>query len=302
MTSSSSRALPYAAVAIAASSWGAWGLIIRRAEAIAPMPAALESTVVMATITLVAGVASLRDRASEARTWKTWACVGWYGVADVLNMLLFFSAYKLTIAVAVLTHYLTPIFVALMAPLVLREKMTPRTAFAIAVSFFGLAVMLAPSSGGASKTAVWTSAALGGASAVFYASNVLVNKFVTGAFSVGKAMFWHGVVATLLGLMLVPTRAWAHVEPRAVVFLGVAAIAPGGVTGLAFLWGLRRMPAAHASTLTLLEPVVSLFLGSAVLGERMRTLAVVGGALILTGAVMVMTPGPAPALARKEAE
>ncbi|HXN30682.1 MAG TPA: DMT family transporter [Polyangiaceae bacterium] len=281
--------LPYAAVALAAGSWGAWALVIRHAEAIAPMPAALESTIVMAVITVVAGLASLRDRAAAPRTWKAWACVGWFGIADLFNVLLFFAAYKLTIAVAVLTHYLTPVFVALMAPLVLREKMTVRTGLAIAVSFFGLAVMLAPSGPGASATVVWTSAALGSASAVFYASNVLVNKFVVGAFSTSQAMFWHGVVATLVGLAMVPPGAWTAVDPHAVGFLAVVAIGPGALGGLAFVWGLRRMPAAHASTLTLLEPVVSLVLGAGVLGERVGALAVLGGALILTGAVLVMT-------------
>jgi len=283
------RALPYAAVALAASSWGSWGLVIRHAEAIAPMPAALESTVVMAVIAAVAGIASLRDRAASSRTWQAWACVGWFGVADMFNVLLFFAAYKLTIAVAVLTHYLTPIFVALLAPLVLRERMTARIGFAIALSFFGLAVMLAPSGGGATAAAVWTSAALGSASAVFYASNVLVNKFVAGAFSTSQAMFWHGVVATLVGLAMVPRGAWANVDLRALGFLALVAIGPGALGGLAFVWGLRRMPAAHASTLTLLEPVVSLILGAGVLGERVGALAVLGGTLILTGAMLVVT-------------
>jgi drug/metabolite transporter (DMT)-like permease len=283
------RALPYAAVALAAGSWGAWGIVIRRAEAIAPMPAALESTIVMAVITIVAGLTSLRDPVAMRRSWQAWACVGWFGVADILNVLLFFAAYKLTIAVAVLTHYLTPIFVALTAPLVLREKMTARTGFAIAVSFLGLAVMLGPSGSGAGAKAVWTSAALGTGSAIFYASNVLVNKSIAGSFSTSQAMFWHGVVATLIGLALVPPGTWAVMDPHAVSFLAVIAIGPGALGGLLFVWGLRRMPAAHASTLTLLEPVVSLVLGVAVLGERVGALAILGGALILAGAVLVMT-------------
>jgi drug/metabolite transporter (DMT)-like permease len=283
------RGLPYAAVALAASSWGAWALLIRHAEAIAPMPAVLESTVVMAVIAIVAGVASLRDPVAPRRSWRAWACVGWFGVADLFNVLLFFAAYKLTIAVAVLTHYMTPILVALVAPMVLREKMTARTAFAIAVSFFGLAVMLAPSGTGASARVVWTSAALGTGSAVFYASNVLVNKFVVDSFSTSQAMFWHGVVATLLGLAMVPHGAWAAIDPHAVAFLAVVAIGPGALGGLAFVWGLRRMPAAHASTLTLLEPVVSLALGARILGERIGPLAVLGGALILAGAILVLT-------------
>jgi drug/metabolite transporter (DMT)-like permease len=285
--------LPYAAVALAAISWGTWGIIVRRADAIDPMPAALESGIVMAVVALTCGALCLRDRrrAARRRTWKEWAGVGWFGVADLLNVLLFFAAYKLTIAVAVLTHYLTPIFVAITAPLVLREKMTGRTGAAIAVSLCGLAVMLAPSDASAPATAVWTSAALGTGSAVFYASNVLVNKVVADAFSAREALFWHGVVATLVALVLVAPRAWAHVDPHAALFLAVMAVGPGALGGLAFVWGLRRMPAAHASTLTLLEPATSVLLGAAFLGERVSVRALIGGTLILGGAVAVMVQG-----------
>jgi drug/metabolite transporter (DMT)-like permease len=290
------RAVPYAAVALAASAWGTWGLVIRHSEAIGPMPAALESAIVMAVITVVAGAMSLRDRAARRRTWKSWACIGWFGVSDMLNVLLFFAAYKLTIAVAVLTHYMTPIFVALTAPFVLREKMTARTGFAIAVSFAGLAVIFAPSVGAAAGAAVWASAVLGTGSAVFYASNVILNKFVIDAFSTSQVMFWHGIVATPLALSLVPPAAWATIDTHAAAFLAVAAIGPGALAGLAFVWGLRRMPAVHASTLTLLEPLVSVLLGAAVLRERVGTSAAVGGGLILAGAVLVMTQAREPAM------
>jgi drug/metabolite transporter (DMT)-like permease len=49
------------------------------------------------------------------------------------------------------------------------------------------------------------------------------------------------------------------------------------------------MPAAHASTLTLLEPLVSLVLAAALLGEPLTWRAVLGGALILAGSMIVMT-------------
>jgi len=290
------RALPYLAVALAASSWGTWALVVRRAEAIAPMPSALESTVVMAVITIVAGATSLRDRVAARRTWQAWASVAWFGVADILNVLLFFAAYKLTIAVAVLTHYLTPIFVALVAPFVLRERMTARTGWAIAVSFLGLAVMIAPSGAAASGATVWKSAALGAGSAVFYASNVLVNKSIVGSFSTSQAMFWHGIVATAVGLSLVPPGSWARIDSHAIMFLALAALGPGALGGLAFVWGLRRMPAAHASTLTLLEPVVSLVLGAWALGESVGAPAILGGAMILTGGLLVMTQPREPVL------
>ena len=49
------------------------------------------------------------------------------------------------------------------------------------------------------------------------------------------------------------------------------------------------MPAAHASTLTLLEPLVAVVAGSVVFGETLGARALAGGALILAGALTVMT-------------
>jgi drug/metabolite transporter (DMT)-like permease len=283
-----SRAAAYASVAIAAVAWGTWGLAIRRTEAMGPMPTSLESTIVMAVTTAVTGVMSLRDRVARRATWRARGWVAALGVADAFNVLLFFAAYKITIGVAVLAHYLTPILVAIASPLFLRERLTRRTVLAIAASFAGLAVMLAPSDHPAGMAAVWTSAAFGAGSAIFYASNVVMNKFVVDQFSTSETMFWHGVVATPLLAAFVPRAAWAAIDARAAVFLAVVSIGPGALAGAAFVWGLRRMPAAHASALTLLEPLVSVLIGAALFGESLGGRGLVGGALILGGAFAVM--------------
>jgi drug/metabolite transporter (DMT)-like permease len=283
------RLLPYAAVAFAACAWGTWGLVIRHADAIAPgTPVAVQSTLVMAVITVTTGLAAIVDRVPGRATWRTRGWVAWLGVSDALNLLLFFAAYKLTIAVSVLAHYLAPVFVAIAAPLVLRERMTARMALAIGTSFAGLAVMLVPSAGGADARTVWVSAALGAGSAAFYASNVIVNKFVVREMSTSETMFWHGVVATPLLAAFVPPGAWGNLDARGALFLGAATVGPGALAGLAFVWGLRRMPAAQASTLTLLEPLVSIAFGAAALGERLGLHTAMGGALILTGSLVVM--------------
>ncbi len=283
------RLLPYLAVAGAACAWGTWGLVIRHTEALGAMSTALESTIVMAIITITTGVVSLRDRKDVRATWAARGWVAWLGVSDSMNVLLFFAAYKLTLTVSVLTHYLTPIFVALAAPFVLRERMTARAAVAIATSFIGLAAMLAPAGSAAPSALILTSAALGAGSAVFYASNVLVNKFVAASYSSSETMFWHGVVATPLLAAFVPPAAWRAVDLHAAGYLALASIGPGGLAGIAFIWGLRRIPAAHASTLTLLEPLVSIVLAASVLGEPLGPRAVLGGTLILAGSVVVMT-------------
>lgn len=285
------RSLPYAAVALAACSWGTWALLLRKTEAIAPMGPALESTIVMATMTLVSGLTMLRDRTRHAATWGARAWVAWLGVSDAMNVLLFFAAVRLVIAVAVLVHYLTPVLVAIAAPFALRERLTRRTASAVAASVAGLFVMLAPTSGSADKSAALWSAAFAAGSAVFYASNVIVNKLIASAFSPSEVMFWHGVVATPLLALVVPRASWTTIDPRAAGFLALVAIGPGAFAGLAYVWGLRRMPAAHASTLTLIEPLVAISLGAALFGEPFGLRTFIGGALIVASSLVVMRGG-----------
>jgi drug/metabolite transporter (DMT)-like permease len=281
-------ALAYIVVAAAASSWGTWALTLRHTEALAPLPPQLETTVVFAVMTAVAWVVARVDRTGVRPDRASMIAVIWLGVSDALNVALYFAAVRISATVAVLTHYLTPLLVAAASPLVLRERLARKTALAVLLSLLGLGVMLAPDGERASSSSLGWCASLGAGSAVFYASNVIINKVVARAYSPSEAMLWHCVVATPLLAALVPVDAWRVADPKAISFLALVAVGPGALAGLAFVWGLRRMPAAHASTLTLLEPLVAVFIAVSVLGEPLSVHVVVGGVLILAGSAAVM--------------
>ena len=282
------RAGGYALVALAAMQWGTWPLILRNA----PMPPALQSAILMLVLTVVSFPVMLGDRVRARPSAAQWAAVAFLGVSDALNVVLFFAAYqRTTVAIAVLTHYLTPIFVALAAPLVLREKAGPRTFVAVAVAFTGLILLLRPWSAGLGMTEL-LGAALGAGSAVFYASNVLVNKRLARVFSGSELMFFHGLVAAPLLFALVPRAEYGLVSSHALWVVTLGSLGPGAVGGLFFVWGLRRIPASQASVLTLLEPFVAVLLAAAVMGQSLGMVAVIGGLLILLGAVLVVTGRP----------
>ncbi len=291
MSASSGKraAVGYALVAAAASSWGFWPWFLRHAEAYGPIDAALESTVALGVLTLVSGLLVFRDRLAVKATRLAWVGVAWLGVGDALNDLFFFRAYQTTtVAVAVLTHYLTPILVAVSAPFLLREKSDPRTKIAVALSFAGLVLLLEPWQTVLARSLV-LGAAFGAASAVFYASNVIMNKALVPTFSGSEMSFWHGVVATPLVALFVPAGAWSHIDRRGLVWLLAGAVGPGAMAGLCFVWGLRRIDATRASTLTLLEPLVATcVVGALIYGERPGGLAILGGLLILVGAAIVL--------------
>jgi len=132
-------------VAVAACAWGTWPLLLRYAETYGPIDAWVESVVIMAVLTVASAPFVLRDRVRTRGSLRGWAGVAWMGVADAVQMALFFRAYqKTSVAIAVLTHYLSPVIVAVAAPVVLKERADRRTAGAVALSFTGLVVLLEP--------------------------------------------------------------------------------------------------------------------------------------------------------------
>jgi drug/metabolite transporter (DMT)-like permease len=275
----------YVLVAGAAIGWGMWPLILRHAV----MPAALQSAILLIVMTLGSVPVMIKDRVRAKARPVHWLGVAWLGVADALNVALFFAAYqRTTVAIAVLTHYLTPVLVALAAPRLLGERPQARTFGAVAISFAGLALLLQPWSKQLSSSDL-VGAALGAGSAVFYASNVFVNKRLAHVFSASELMFFHGLVAVPFLWAMVPSGALGAATASSVMTVVLGSLGPGVLCGLMFVWGLRRIAASHASILTLLEPFVAVLVAVLFLGQELGPGRMFGGLLILTGAVVVLT-------------
>jgi drug/metabolite transporter, DME family len=158
----------------------------------------------------------------------------------------------------------------------------------VAIGFLGLVLLLEPWKTGSHPTDL-TGAVFGAASAVFYASNVLFTKRLVRAFSGSEQMFFHCFVAIPLLAVMVPLEEWRAFDVHAAGVVALGSLGPGALAGLFFVWGLRRVPASRASTLTLLEPLVAVLIGVGVYGESLGGHGIVGGALILVGAGLVIS-------------
>jgi drug/metabolite transporter (DMT)-like permease len=109
------------------------------------------------------------------------------------------------------------------------------------------------------------------------------------SFTCGQMLF--GAAAQLL-LSLV-TGEWSRFDPAAISWQGMVAIAYlvvfGSIIGLnCYLWLLTRVAAPKVATYALVNPVVALVLGAAVLGERVTLLAMVAAVLVLVGVALIV--------------
>lgn len=275
-------------VAVAAMGWGTWPFFLRAAEQDGAIPPALEAFASMLALTLTSALLVRRDRIRVRAAPRDWAKIGVLGVGDALNVVFFFAAYQRTsVAIAVLTHYLTPALVALAAPLLLGEAWRRRTLTAVSLSSIGLVFLLAPWSAERHAEDL-VGAAFGAASAVCYASNVLTSKHLVPVFSGSEMTLYHALVAVPLIALMVPVEAWSHLTLHAALWLGAGALTAGALCGLMFVWGLRHLHASHASTLTLFEPFVATVGAALVLHEPLGALSILGGGLILAGAALAV--------------
>jgi len=109
------------------------------------------------------------------------------------------------------------------------------------------------------------------------------------SFTCGQMLF--GAAFQLL--MSLVTGEWSRFDPAAISWQGAVAILYlvvfGSIIGLnCYLWLLTRVPAPKVATYALVNPVVALFLGAAVLGETVTPLAIVAALLVLLGVALTV--------------
>jgi drug/metabolite transporter, DME family len=266
-------------VTLAAASWGTWSLFLRPTG----LSAFVTSPLMFAMMVVVAFPFTLRaPRAHWDR--RTLLLLAGNALTDALNVITFFAAMTYTsVAIAVLTHYLAPILIALAAPRI--EGTNPRGARpAAVVALAGLVIMLEPWHEAADGVAI--GALLGVASAVAYAANVFVVRRLAERIGPARVMSYHSALAAVVMLPFA-VSGLATVRWTDVALLAAGSTTIGALSGIVFIAGLARIGAARSAVLTFAEPLVAVAVGALVWHEPFRPLAMLGGALVLGAGIHV---------------
>jgi len=209
----------------------------------------------------------------------------------LLNLYFYFLSLRhTTIANAVFSHYTAPVFVALLAPIILHEKFDRWTGIALPLSLAGLFLMLSPHLQLQLDRQATRGIVFGIISGLAYAMTLIIAKGLTRGLPPLSIAFWQGI---FIVVMLLPIVARL---PLAVPFsnwmiLVVLGLIHCSLAPLMYVSGLTAVRAQHVAIIGYLEPVSTVMMGMVLLRDIPSPLTAVGGMLIFTAGFLVIWQG-----------
>ncbi|MEL6716350.1 MAG: DMT family transporter, partial [Planctomycetota bacterium] len=185
----------------------------------------------------------------------------------------------------------SPIWTGLVAHLGGQERLGARSWAGLLVAFAGTATVAAASSGVSFGRDAAIGNALCVAAAFGWGCYTAWNRpYLARESSTAMALWTMAVALPALWGLAVPAIAEGGFEAADRTFWLTALYAGGLGTGVAYvLWnvGIQGMGPARTAASTCLVPVIAVAIGATVLGEPVSALQGVGGAVVLTGLVMM---------------
>lgn len=237
------------------------------------------STSIIASARFVTGIAVILGISLLRRTRLTAVNRWWLvarGVIGATSVYFFFRGImNLGLGKGTILNYTYPIFAALLAPLILKEKLTWDVLAAGVLSFVGIWLVVSP--GRFSSIGVEGLLALMGG----FLSGVAVVAIKKLRETDSPSIIY--LAQCVFGLLVVgwPTAASSFAFPGIewLILLAIGVVAT--VAQLTMTWAYKHVPATQGSLLAFLTPVLNVLLGIAVFGEQMRASTLAGSAVVL---------------------
>ncbi len=221
------------------------------------------------------------DKAAiKANLWLLIVSGGFIGI----NWILLFEAYRhTTVATATLCYYLAPVFVVLLSPLVVKEKLSAVKGVCAVVAVLGMVFVSGVFDQGGLDMSQLPGILCGVGAAAFYAGVVLLNKKMKPI----RAMDCTFIQLAAAALVLLPytllTENYAALtlEPLGIILLVAVGIVHTGVAYALYFGSVHKLPAQTVAIFSYIDPVVAILLSALLLQEPMTVWSWIGAVLIL---------------------
>jgi drug/metabolite transporter (DMT)-like permease len=193
------------------------------------------------------------------------------------------------VALVTLLYFAYPLVTAVGATLLYREELGVRRGVILAVALAGVALTI-----GIPDSANWVGIVLGLVAGLCVAGLILSSRYLMVSSDISPVtlsalMFTSPAIVLVL---VIPARAPSFDLGGEAWGWALAAVFVGAVIPITLFYsGVKRAGATAAGLLSTVEPVVSVLLAYAVLGESLSTLQFIGGALIIASVLALSVEG-----------
>lgn len=204
------------------------------------------------------------------------------GLAVGLNWIFLFQGYKYTsISNATLSYYFAPVFVTILAPFVLKEKLTLSKFLCVLMALVGMFCIVGVDgiNGGSDLIGIF----YGLLAAGFYASVILMNKFLKGIDSIviTVVQLISATITLLPYVLYVEGLGILSVSSASIPYILILGIVHTGIAYLLYFSSLQGLKGQTIAVLSYIDPVFAIIISAVILKEQLGLLQIIGGVLIL---------------------
>ena len=237
---------------------------------------------IMATIMIGAFLLITRQKIPFANIKKEIPLLLISGMAMGINWILLFEAYKYTtVSVATLSYYFAPVIVTIVSPLIFKERLTGKQILCFVMSTVGIVMITGVGGIGGGRGFIGILFGLG--AAVFYATVILLNKFIKNVEGIHRTFLqFVAAVIVLLPYVLATSGFNLNIlDGKGWGSLLIVGLVHTGITYCMYFSSLKELPGQKVAILSYIDPLVAVLVSVTILGEAMTVWQIVGGVLIL---------------------
>lgn len=200
------------------------------------------------------------------------------------NWIFLFEAYKhTTISNATLSYYFAPVFVLLLTPIVLKEKLSTKKIICIGIAMLGMLLIVGNGGMSAAGSGHLLGIGYGLLAAILYASLMMINKFIKQMDGLEITFIQLGISTLLLMPYVFFTEGFGilEVSESSIPFILILGIVHTGIGFLLFFSGMQKIKGQSIAALSYADPITSLVVSVMILQEQMTIVQLLGGTLLL---------------------
>ncbi|MBA5715774.1 EamA/RhaT family transporter [Bacillus subtilis] len=261
--------------------FGTIGLIVRYIDLSSSETAFLSSSIGFLFLTLV----FINKRKSFS--WQKIKSCGIFlflsGIALGGNWIFLYQSYEYTtLTNATLGYYFAPVFVMLLSPLFLKEKLSFKKVICIFVAVLGM-MFIVGNGVSASGREDLIGIILGLIAAAFYAALMLLNKFIKEMNRLEVTIIQLLVTALILLPYVLITEGlnMLSVSSSSIPFIIFLGIVNTGIGFWLFFSGMEKLKGQSIAVLSYVDPFVAILISGLILQEQFTLLQIIGGVLLL---------------------